>query len=101
MRAERSGLFCRERSEFEHHRAVTGFRCVMNDSRQQRFGAAIEQSLQYESVQALATRNSNRIFYRSARKLVSKPNRLAVVPQHARADAFFERSHVRANRVVD
>ena len=56
MRVERGCLSCCDGSVFKHCRAVAGLRCVMNYPRQQRFGATIEQSFQYEMVQALAER---------------------------------------------
>src|SRR4029453_2554341 len=101
MPIRRGCLSCCEGSVFEDSRPVATLRRMMDDPCQQRFGPAIEQSFQYKTVQALATRNSKRIFYREARKLVSKRNSLSFVSQHARADAFFEGSQVRADRVFE
>src|SRR5258705_2318341 len=101
MRGKRGCLACCYGSVFEHSRAVTCLRRVMNYPSEQCFRAPIEQGFQYEIVQTLATRGINRIFYRSARKLVSKSNCFAFVSKHSSADAFFESARIRADCVIE
>jgi hypothetical protein len=101
MCVERGCLSGGDGSMFEHSLTVNSLRCVMNDPRQQRFIAAIEQSFQYEFVQAPPSRHGNRIFYGQARQLVSESDRFAFTSEHTRADAFFERSRVRIDCVSE
>jgi len=76
-------------------------RCEKECNAGRRFGASIDQSFQYEFVQALAARDGDGIFYRSACKLVAESNRLALVPQHSGADCFFERLRIAADGVTE
>src|SRR5256885_9731657 len=101
MGIERSCLSRCDGSVFKHCCTVAGLRRMMNYPWQLPFRAAIEQSFQYERVQALATRHGERIFYCPARKLVSKSNRFAITTQHSCAHAFFEGGIIRADCVIE
>ena len=90
MRVECRCLPGGDGSVFQHCRTVAGLRRVMNYPGEIPFRAAIEQSFQYEMVQALASRSSNRIFYCQASELVSERNRFPLAAQHPGAHTLFD-----------